>query len=395
MGKVVEHFRNYCLFCSELIIQHMVLFFKFLFKTSLTFHIAILHIALFLLFSFHFCILGKESENNFVRVRMLHKQQCVHLDGSIIMSEYTSAYFQEQIHHCQLCPRMCSIDRTAQTGFCQAPAGAVAARAALHFWEEPCISGTRGSGTVFFSGCTLRCCFCQNYKISREMYGKTLTTAELADVFLRLQEQGANNISLVTATHFLPWIIPALDLAKKQLHIPIVYNCGGYERIETILALKDYVDIWLPDFKYENSELSARYSQAPFYFQTAAKAIQQMIRQTGAPHVCSIPGESGPVMDRGVIIRHLVLPGQKDDSIRILHWIAQNLPKDSFYISLMSQYTPYEKNSMYPELNRRITSYEYQKVVDAALDLGLTMGFMQEKSSAKEEYTPAFDLEGL
>ncbi|RHV65930.1 radical SAM protein [Clostridium sp. OM02-18AC] len=311
------------------------------------------------------------------------------------MSEQTLSYFQEQIHHCQLCPRMCSIDRTAQTGFCQAPAGAVAARAALHFWEEPCISGTRGSGTVFFSGCTLRCCFCQNYKISREMYGKTLTTAELADVFLRLQEQGANNISLVTATHFLPWIIPALDLAKKQLHIPIVYNCGGYERIETILALKDYVDIWLPDFKYENSELSARYSQAPFYFQTAAKAIQQMIRQTGAPHVCSIPGESGPVMDRGVIIRHLVLPGQKDDSIRILHWIAQNLPKDSFYISLMSQYTPYEKNSMYPELNRRITSYEYQKVVDAALDLGLTMGFMQEKSSAKEEYTPAFDLEGL
>ncbi len=164
---------------------------------------------------------------------------------------------------------------------------------------------------MFFSGCTLRCCFCQNYKISRDLYGKPLTTRELADAFLRLQDQGANNISLVTATHFLPWIIPALDLVKDRLQIPVVYNCGGYERVETVKALHDYVDIWLPDLKYESSELSTRYSQAPFYFQTAASAISQMIRQTGAPHVREIPGESMPVMDRGVIIRHLVLPGQK------------------------------------------------------------------------------------
>ena len=311
------------------------------------------------------------------------------------MSESSFSYFKDQIHHCSLCPRMCGIDRTVQRGFCQAPDGAVAARAALHFWEEPCISGKNGSGTVFFSGCTLRCCFCQNYKISRDLYGKPLTTRELADAFLRLQKQGANNISLVTATHFLPWIIPALDLVKTQLHIPVVYNCGGYERAETVKALKDYVDIWLPDLKYESSELSARYSQAPFYFQTAAKAIQQMIRQTGTPKFCSRDGEPDSIMERGVIIRHLVLPGQKEDSIRLMHWIAENLPKDSFYISLMSQYTPYEKNAAFPELNRRITSYEYQKVVDAALDFGLTQGFMQEKSSAQEEYTPAFDLEGL
>ena len=311
------------------------------------------------------------------------------------MSDQTLSYFQKQIHHCQLCPRMCGIDRGIQSGFCQAPSGAVAARAALHYWEEPCISGTRGSGTVFFSGCTLRCCFCQNHKISRDLYGKALTARELADVFLRLQDQGANNISLVTATHFLPWIIPALDLVKDRLSIPVVYNCGGYERTETIEALKDYVDIWLPDLKYESSELSARYSQAPFYFQAAAKAIAQMIRQTGKPHLKEVPGEVAPVMDRGVIIRHLVLPGNKEDSIRLMHWMAEQLPKDSFYISLMSQYTPYEQNPQFPELNRRITSYEYQKVVDTALDLGLTQGFMQKKSSAREEYPPAFDLEGL
>lgn len=307
----------------------------------------------------------------------------------------TTSYFQDQIHHCELCPRRCKVDRTVQRGFCQAPDGAVAARAALHFWEEPCISGTKGSGTVFFSGCTLRCCFCQNYKISRELYGKPLSARELADAFLRLQNQGANNISLVTATHFLPWIIPALDLVKNQLTIPVVYNCGGYEREETIAALKDYVDIWLPDLKYESSELSARYAQAPFYFDTAKKAILQMILQTGAPHFREVPGETIPIMDRGVIIRHLVLPGQKEDSIRLMRWMAEALPKHEFYISLMSQYTPYEKNPAFPELNRRITSYEYQKVVDTALDLGLTQGFMQEKSSAKEEYTPDFNLEGL
>ena len=313
------------------------------------------------------------------------------------MSDQTLSYFQKQIHHCQLCPRMCGIDRGIQSGFCQAPSGAVAARAALHYWEEPCISGTRGSGTVFFSGCTLRCCFCQNHKISRDLYGKALTARELADVFLRLQDQGANNISLVTATHFLPWIIPALDLVKDRLSIPVVYNCGGYERTETIEALKDYVDIWLPDLKYYDTALSSRYSQAKNYFDHASEAISQMVRQTGAPVL-----DSDGIMQSGVIIRHMVLPGAREDSIRLLHWIHDKLPKGQYYISLLSQYTPFFRaakanpgGSEFPEICRRITTFEYEKVLNEAIALGLEQGFMQEKSSAKEEYTPPFDLEGL
>ena len=313
------------------------------------------------------------------------------------MPDQTLSYFQKQIHHCQLCPRMCGIDRSIQRGFCQAPSGVVAARAALHYWEEPCISGTRGSGTVFFSGCTLRCCFCQNHKISRDLYGKTLTARELANVFLRLQDQGANNISLVTATHFLPWIIPALDLVKDRLSIPVVYNCGGYETLEAVDALAPYIDIWLPDLKYYSSELSARYSAAPDYFPVASAAVKRMIEHTG-PLVLENFSENGQacqLMKRGVILRHMVLPKHKDDSIRLLHWIHDNLPEGHFLVSLMSQYTPFYQSSKYPEINRRITSYEYQKVVDAAIELGLTQGFMQEKSSAKEEYTPPFELQGI
>lgn len=296
---------------------------------------------------------------------------------------------------CRLCPRMCGVDRHTQ-GFCGATDQILAARAALHHWEEPCISGVNGSGTIFFSGCTLRCCFCQNYQISQELFGKPLTTHEFADICLRLQEEGAHNINLVTATHYLPFLLPALDSIRYKLRIPIVYNCGGYERAETVCALKDYVDIWLPDFKYHSPELSARYSHAADYFQVAALAIRQMIEQTGKP-VFHPYGASGStlLMDRGVIIRHMVLPGHKEDSIRLMHWIADTLPKGYYYISLLSQYTPFYHSSDYPELNRRITSYEYQKVVDTALELGLDQGFMQEKSSAKEEYTPPFNLEGL
>ncbi len=301
----------------------------------------------------------------------------------------------EQADHCLLCPRKCGVNRCHQTGFCGFGAGITAARAALHHWEEPCISGCNGSGTVFFSGCTLRCCFCQNYQISQQSYGKEITPSQLADIFLRLQEQGAHNINLVTATHFLPWILPALDLVRHRLQIPVVYNCGGYERVETVMALKDYVDIWLPDLKYYSSELSARYSRASDYFETASQAICQMTEQTGEPVFHLHPGTDLPIMDRGVIIRHMVLPNHKEDSIQLLHWIADNLKKGTYYISLMSQYTPFYQSQEYPELNRRITSYEYRKVVDTALELGLEQGFMQEKSSAKEEYTPSFDLEGL
>ena len=283
--------------------------------------------------------------------------------------------------NCSLCPRMCKADRGLATGFCGCGDVLTAARAALHHWEEPCISGASasgGSGTVFFSGCTLGCCFCQNHQISSGHFGREMTAKELGQAFLRLQDQGAYNINLVTPTQYLPHIISALDQVRFKLTIPVVYNCGGYERVETVKALKDYVDIWLPDFKY--------------YFETAAAAIRQMIDQTGAPvYQSASPG----LLAKGVIIRHMVLPGQRHDSIALLEWISGSLPRGRYMISLMSQYTPYIRNREFPELNRRITSYEYGKVVDAAIRLGLTQGFMQEKSSAKEEYTPAFNLEGV
>lgn len=321
----------------------------------------------------------------------------------------------KSLSHCRLCPRRCGVNRFEQTGFCGAPAHIRAARAALHQWEEPCISGIHGSGTVFFSGCTLRCSFCQNYRISEEAFGKEISPRQLAGIFLRLQDQGAHNINLVTATQYLPLILPALDLVRHRLHIPIVYNCGGYERRETVRSLKDYVDIWLPDLKYFDSRLSRELSQAQDYFEAASQAIRQMIEQTGPlqfhtyrepihkqPCQTDITGSghalscrSCRLMDRGVIIRHMVLPGHRDDSIRLLHWIADTLPKDRYLISIMSQYTPYRRDEKHPELNRRLTSYEYQKVVDTALALGITQGYIQQKSSAKEEYTPPFDLEGL
>lgn len=250
---------------------------------------------------------------------------------------------------CTLCPRECHADRTTSTGFCGAGHELRAARAALHMWEEPCISGTTGSGTVFFSGCTLRCVFCQNFQLSHENYGKTISVSRLADIFLELQEKGAANINLVTGTQFAPSIVRALDLAKPKLQIPVVFNCGGYEKLETI-------------------------------------------RLTGG---LSWNKRNPSMLDRGVIIRHMVLPGAKEDSIRLLHWIRENLPDHQYLISIMSQYTPFYRSTEYPEINRRITSYEYNKVVDTAIDLGLTEGFMQERSSAKEEYTPPFDCEGL
>lgn len=308
----------------------------------------------------------------------------------------------DSYHACSLCPRGCSADRYKATGFCGCGPVLKAARAALHFWEEPVLSGPEyepgGSGTVFFSGCTLRCAFCQNFELSEEGHGKEISSGQLADIFLRLEAQGAHNINLVTATHYLPSILPALDQVRHRLTIPIVYNCGGYERVSTVMALKDYVDIWLPDFKYFDNQLALRYSGAGDYFETAAAAISQMIRQTGAPVFETVAPDSGApyrLMKKGVIIRHLVLPSHKDDSIRLLHWIKEHFPEGQYLLSLLSQYTPCFHSSQYPELNRRITTYEYNQVVDAAISLGLTQGFMQEKSSAKEEYTPPFNLEGL
>jgi putative pyruvate formate lyase activating enzyme len=291
---------------------------------------------------------------------------------------------------CNLCPKECGVDRDYQLGFCQCGNRIKVARAALHYWEEPCISGSNGSGTVFFSGCTLRCCYCQNYKISSEGFGKEISTQRLAEIFLELQEKGAHNINLVTATQYLFHVLKALDKVKSKLHIPVVYNCGGYERVEIIRALRGYVNIFLPDFKYYSSELSWNYSKTKDYFKVASAAITEMISQTGSPAL-----DDNGIMQKGVIIRHLVIPGARKDSFQILKWISQNLPKGKYLLSLMSQYTPVCKNREYKELNRRITSFEYESVVKEALRLGLSNGFMQERSSAKEEYTPPFNLEGL
>ena len=292
--------------------------------------------------------------------------------------------------NCHLCPRNCGVNRNISEGFCGCSSTLKAARAALHHWEEPCISGIRGSGAVFFSGCTLKCCFCQNYLISQGNFGKEITPKHLGEIFLSLQEQGAHNIDLITATQFLPLILPALDLVKHKLHIPVVYNCGGYEKKETLALLKDYIDIYLPDLKYYSSVLSKRYSKAENYFEVASLAILSMIEQTGG-----LEYDQHGILQKGVIIRHMVLPGCKDDSIQLLHWMKDTLPEGNYLLSLLSQYTPFYKSCEYPEINRRITTYEYNKVLDTAIALGLTDGFMQEKSSAKEEYTPPFDLEGI
>lgn len=301
-----------------------------------------------------------------------------------------SEYALPDTASCQLCPRNCKVNRNLTAGYCGCFSTIRAARAALHFWEEPCISGTRGSGAIFFSGCTLKCCFCQNHTISRGGVGKELSSQQLGEIFLSLQEQGAHNLNLVTATQFLPQILPALDAVKNRLTIPVVYNSSGYEKPETIALLKDYVDIWLPDLKYYDSDRSLRYSKARDYFTFASRAIQTMVQQCPAP----VFDKEG-MLQRGVLIRHMVLPGCKEDSFKLLTWLKESLPKNSFLLSLLSQYTPSYKSSDYPEINRRVTTYEYRKVVDKAIALGLTNGFMQERTSAKSSYTPSFHLEGL
>ena len=237
--------------------------------------------------------------------------------------------------HCTLCPRRCGADRTKAQGLCGGGAGVKAARAALQFWEEPCISGTRGSGTVFFSGCALRCCYCQNYAISAENFGKEISVQRLAEIFLALQGQGAHNLNLVTAGHYLPWVCEALDLVKGELSIPVVYNTGGYETPEAIAALRGYVDIWLTDLKYRSKALSAEYSAAPDYFDVASAALEAMLAQAGPPRF-----DADGILQSGVIVRHLALPNAGADTRAVLEYLA-TLPRGSFLLSLMSQYTPF------------------------------------------------------
>ncbi len=291
---------------------------------------------------------------------------------------------------CTLCPRRCGVNRKDKTGFCGCGAEVKIARAALHLWEEPCISGTRGSGTVFFSGCPLGCVYCQNAEISREGIGRAVSVQRLAEIFLELQAQGAHNINLVTATPWVPQVCEALNSVRPELRIPIVYNCGGYENIDTIRALTGYVDVYLPDIKYFSAELAARYSSAPDYFEIASAAVREMIAQTGG-----LQYEEDGTLRRGVIVRHLVLPGTRRDSIAVLNWIAENLPRGGSLLSLMSQYTPTVHTKGYPEIHRRVTSLEYDSVVKEAVRLGLTEGYMQQRGSASEAYIPPFNLQGV
>lgn len=286
---------------------------------------------------------------------------------------------------CTLCPRNCKADRTETVGLCGAGDKIKVAKAYLHMWEEPCISGKKGSGTVFFSGCNLKCCFCQNYEISHQTRGREITTDELSDIFLKLQDNGAENINLVSGTQYVSQIISALDKVKHRLNIPVVYNSGGYEKVETIKLLEGYVDVYLPDLKYLSPELSKKYSKAEDYFQYASKAIVEMHSQQ--PKLVY----EGDMLKKGLIIRHLVLPKCRHDSMRVLDWVYHNLPEKSYLISLMSQYTPAYKSCEYPEINRKISTFEYNSVMDKALEYGME-GFFQERSSATLDYTPDFSL---
>ena len=287
---------------------------------------------------------------------------------------------------CTLCPRRCGALRTenAGNGFCGMPEPPVVARAMLHHWEEPCISGVHGSGAVFFSGCVLGCVFCQNGRISRERFGKSVSVPRLREIFASLIVQGAHNINLVSPTPFVPAILEALD---PPLPVPVVWNTGGYERVETLRRLEGRVQIWLPDLKYADSRLAGAYSGAEDYFETAAAAIREMYRQTGGYVM-----EDG-LLRRGVLIRHLLLPGALDNAKAVMDWVAETFRPGQVLFSLMSQYTPQPGASGL--LSRRVTGGEYRAALAYMENLGITHGYCQDSSSAREEYTPAFDLSGV
>ena len=291
---------------------------------------------------------------------------------------------------CEICPRRCNAERTAEKagGVCRMPAGLVVARAMLHMWEEPVLSGTNGAGCIFFSGCNLGCVFCQNGRISHENFGKVITPAHLREIMEDLVSQGAHCIDLVTPTHFTPWVLEALD---QPLPVPVVWNSGGYERVETLRTLEGKVQIYLPDLKYAMERPARELSAAPDYFARAKPAIEAMMTQAGHP----VFDEEG-ILQKGVILRHLALPGHVDDSFAVLDQMAawNRADPGCFLPSVMSQYTPFYKAAEHG-IGRRITTYEYRRVVNYAMDLGLSDGYMQQKSSAKEEYTPSFDLTGV
>jgi putative pyruvate formate lyase activating enzyme len=293
---------------------------------------------------------------------------------------------------CVLCPRMCHANRTAgHTGYCGESAQLVVARAALHPWEEECISGENGSGTVFFSGCNMGCIFCQNYNISRAKSGKAITVERLSEIFLELQGQRANNINLVTPTHYVPQIIEALDLAKKAgLCLPVVYNSSGYEKVETLRLLRGYVDIYLPDFKYMDERLAGAYSRAPDYPAYAKQALEEMVSQTGEFRM----DEGAGLLKSGVVVRHLALPGHVRDSKEVIRYLHETYG-NRILLSIMNQYTPMPQVKDHTLLGRKLTKREYGKVVDYALGIGVECGYIQEGEAAKQSFIPEFDGKGV
>lgn len=297
----------------------------------------------------------------------------------------------DMLRCCRLCPRNCGVNRLeGQVGYCNSDSHIKAARASLHMWEEPCISGKNGSGTIFFSNCNLKCVFCQNISISTEGKGKYITEERLGEIFLEEQKRGAHNINLVTPTHYVPQIIEGIKHARNNgLNIPIVYNSGGYENVETIKALKGYIDIYLPDLKYYSDKYAVKYSRAPGYFKAASEAIYEMVKQAGKPAF----DENG-MMRKGVIIRHLMLPGLLFDSKKIVDFIHSSFG-DDVYLSLMNQYTPMNVADTYPELNRPVSSEHYDSLIDYCLRIGIVNGFIQEEGTVSESFIPDFDGRGI
>lgn len=295
---------------------------------------------------------------------------------------------------CEICPRTCKINRkNGQQGICGVTSQLKVARAALHFWEESCISGTKGSGTVFFSGCALHCVFCQNEEISRGHSGKVISKERLSEIFLELQEKGANNINLVTPGQFVPHIVWSVEHARKQgLDIPIVYNTSSYEKVDTLKHLEGIVDVYLPDFKYYSSELAARYSRAADYPEVAKAAIAEMVRQQPKPIFYEKEGQE--LIGKGVIVRQLLLPRQLQDAKHIIKYLHDTYG-EQIYLSLMSQFTPLPHLKNYPELNCKVSKKSYEKYVDYAIKIGIENGFIQEGEVAEESFIPAFDGEGV
>ena len=287
---------------------------------------------------------------------------------------------------CTICPRHCGIGHETGQGFCRTGKNSIVSKACVHMWEEPPISGTNGSGAVFFAGCNLRCVFCQNHEISRNGPGEEVSPARLADIFFELAQKGVHNVNLVTPAHVLPAAAEAIEQAQNRgFSLPVVYNTNAYETVETLRRMDGLVDVYLPDLKYWDDEAAQRYSSAPDYFAVATQAILEMARQVG-PAVFDKQG----LIQRGLMIRHLVLPGLRRDSFKILDWIAENVP--DAYVSLMAQYFPTHRAHEYPELNRRLTTFEYQSVVDYFVHLGLKNGFIQDVASASSAYVPNWEI---